>query len=123
MTNFEKVKAFHEKFGLPISNIPVFPHAFDNALRVRLMLEELAELTTELNTGSKESIAKEIADLLYVVYGTAVTLGIPINDVFDKVHKSNMTKSSETDEGGKIIKGKDYKPVNMEELLNAQPND
>lgn len=41
---------------------------------------------------AKEELAKELADLLYVVYGTAEELGIPLEWVFKAVHKSNMSK-------------------------------
>src|SRR2546429_6004229 len=32
------------------------------------------------------------SDLLYVVYGTAVSYGIDMNPVFREVHRSNMSK-------------------------------
>jgi predicted HAD superfamily Cof-like phosphohydrolase len=81
------------------------------------MMEELAELTEAIVMKPSKDVAKELADLLYVVYGTAVAAGIDIDKVFDKVHKSNMTKSTKKDPGGKIIKGDDYVPVDMATIL------
>lgn len=64
-----------------------------------------------------ENMAKELADLLYVVYGTGVSLGIDLDKVFDAVHRSNMTKSKERDSGGKVTKGKDYEPPDIKDVL------
>lgn len=123
MTNYDKVKEFHKKYELPAGGIPIYLHSAEIVLRMRLMMEELTEVIEALQMGTKEEIAKELADLLYVVYGTAVSSGIKIDAVFAKVHDSNMTKSLEIDEGGKITKGPDYVPVEMETLLDDQLTD
>lgn len=44
--------------------------------------------------------ADALADLLYVIYGMALETGIPLDDVFDEVHRSNMSK---LDENGRPI--------------------
>ena len=67
----------------------------------------------------KKAVAKELADLLYVVYGTAVSLGIPIDDVFCEVHTSNMSKLDDNGkpiyrEDGKVLKGPHYFQPNLE---------
>jgi predicted HAD superfamily Cof-like phosphohydrolase len=117
MTNYEKVQAFHMKYDLLWNEYPRYLHPEDALFRVRLMMEELAELTEAIVMKPSKDVAKELADLLYVVYGTAVAAGIDIDKVFDKVHKSNMTKSTKKDPGGKIIKGDDYVPVDMATIL------
>lgn len=60
-----------------------------------------------------EEVAKELADLLYVVYGTAEELGIPLEWVFKAVHKSNMSKvwpdgTVERNSFGKVLKPPTY---------------
>ena len=86
-------------------------HIFD--LRIRLIDEEYDELVEALNWGDRVQIAKELADLAYVVVGTAVALGIPFNEVFSALQASNMSKVGSDGtikfrEDGKVLKGPEY---------------
>lgn len=54
-------------------------------------------------------VAKELADLLYSVYGSGVAFGLPLNRVLDAVHASNMTK--EKGDGEHVLKGDAYEPA------------
>jgi len=60
-----------------------------------------------------DRIAKEGADLVYVVIWMFVALGIPFDRVFELVHESNMTKLVDgkplKDESGKVQKGPNYR--------------
>lgn len=72
---------------------------------------------------SKEHLAKELADLLYVVYGTAEELGIPLEEVFKEVHQSNMSKvwpdgTVHYNEIGKVLKPDTYSPPELGHLFN-----
>lgn len=123
MTNFEKVKQFHDKYKVVLGwNYPTFISDGDALARTRLMNEELAEVVKAMATKDMVNLAKELADLLYVVYGTADAYGIPVDAVFNAVHISNMTKSSERDASGKIQKGDNYTEPNIEEVLSAYRN-
>jgi len=62
------------------------------AFRVRLILEETAELLLALARRDTVEVADALADLEYVVVGTAVQFGIPHDRVFAEVHRSNMSK-------------------------------
>lgn len=119
MTNYEKVKEFHEKFDLPIGKLGHLPEANEALLRARLMMEELAELVEAMQLGDYVNIAKELDDLLYVVYGTAITYGVP-DGVFAEVNRSNMSKSPAIDAGGKIKKGVDYEEADIESVLERR---
>lgn len=71
----------------------------------------------------REELAKELADLLYVVYGTAEELDIPLKEVFEEVHKSNMAKvwpdgQVHYNEYGKIIKPPTYTPPDLSGVIN-----
>lgn len=83
-------------------------------LRLRLMDEELTEVFEAINHRDPVQTAHELADLLYVVFGTAVAFGIPIDDVFAAVARANLSKiDSHTGkpflvEDGKVKKGPDY---------------
>jgi predicted HAD superfamily Cof-like phosphohydrolase len=50
-------------------------------------------------------IADALADIIYIACGTAVSYGIPLNRVFDEVHRSNMAKLVD----GKVIRRADGK--------------
>lgn len=68
------------------------------------------------------NLAKELADLLYVVYGTAEELGIPLEEVFKAVHAHNLTKiwpdgEVHYNDFGKIIKPPDFKPLDLSDVL------
>lgn len=60
--------------------------------RIHLMLEELHEVCSAMMEQDDVELADALADLLYVVIGTAITYRIPIDRVFEEVHRSNMTK-------------------------------
>lgn len=127
---FDKVKEFHEAFGHPINKPKTHK---DLILRFNLMDEEhnevanaLADLdqarTNEEVLDSKIALTKELADVLYVVLGTAVSLGLPIVDVFDEVHRSNMSKLGEDGkpilrEDGKVLKGPNYTEAKIRQFF------
>lgn len=93
-----------------------------NVLRLRLMLEELAEYSIAVNSGGNdELVADAICDMLYVVIGTAISHGMgPILDeLFREVHRSNMTKDfrpiGNGEKGG--FKGEKYSPPLLGPIL------
>lgn len=83
-------------------------------LRLRLMDEELTEVFEAINLRDPVLTAHELADLLYVVFGTAVAFGIPIDAVFAAVSRANLSKIDASTgrpfevENGKVRKGPDY---------------
>lgn len=103
--------------------------------RVRLIREEVFELLEELETAATldtlpsrnaaERILKELADVQYVISGTAVSLGLDLELAFQRVHESNMskldpyTRTVARDGRGKVLKGPHYKPPCLEDLIYA----
>lgn len=82
-------------------------------LRLALLEEEFTEFMEALNWGDDVFIAKEAADLVYVVVGTCIARGIPFNEVFGALQTSNMSKVGPDGqvtkrEDGKILKGDHY---------------
>ena len=119
----EMVTAFHRAFDIAVGTVPAVPDAATCALRVSLIQEEFAELCEALSQRDIEAIAKELADLLYVVYGTAVSCGIDMAPVFQEVHRSNMSKvGGHKRADGKWIKPLDYSPARLQPILAAQGN-
>ena len=94
-------------------------------LRLALIKEELGELKEAMLENDIVETADAIADILYVVYGAAVAFGIDIDEVFQEVHSSNMSKLDEDgnaifDEMGKVMKGPDYFRPNIAQVLLQQ---
>lgn len=95
MTPFEMVAEFHRKFGLRHAvNGPDCERGLLLLAERRLahLSEELAELTVAIDRGDLPGIADALADLVYLVYGVAVQLGIPLDEVLVEVHAANMRK-------------------------------
>lgn len=91
--------------------------ADDIELSTTLVEEEYEEL---FSSDTPENQVKELADLIYVLYGYADRFGIDLDEAVRRVHKSNMSKVDPTTgkpnrrEDGKILKGPNYKVANME---------
>lgn len=129
----EQVKEFHEKFGLKIAEEKEdSPNKSLIQLRISLIMEEFQETIEALDVLYRDApffyledyakAIKELADLMYVVLGTAVSFGIDMEKVFDEVHRSNMSKVWEDGtikrrEDGKILKPPTYSPADIEKIL------
>ncbi|OQW66323.1 MAG: hypothetical protein BVN29_07640, partial [Nitrospira sp. ST-bin5] len=86
------VEEFHKKFDILVQASPTDASEETKRLRIRLIQEEFDELKESMAEGNLAALAKEMADLLYVVYGTAVSYGIDMEPVFREVHRSNLSK-------------------------------
>lgn len=119
------VKKFHEGFEVGISDSPKLLDEKTQHLREKLIFEEYRELKEAFNNQDIVEVADALADLLYVIYGTAVSCGIDMEPVFDEVHRSNMTKIPADGkivyrEDGKVIKPDSYSPPNLIPVINSQ---
>lgn len=115
------VEEFHRRFEILVQEIPSGLDEETKGLRIRLIQEEFDELKESMALGDLPSIAKEMADLLYVVYGTAVSYGIDMVPVFREVHRSNMSKvGGHKREDGKWVKPATYSPAQIEPILVEQ---
>lgn len=115
------VAEFHRKFDIVLSDEPALPDEATRELRVRLIDEEFGELKEALAKQDLVGIAKELADLLYVVYGTALSYGIDMGPVFREVHRSNLSKVGGYKRAdGKWVKPPTYSPAKLEPILAAQ---
>lgn len=115
------VEEFHRTFDIAVSDRPCLPEEATRQLRVRLIQEEFEELQEAMVAGNLPEVAKELADLLYVVYGTAVSYGLDMDPVFREVHRSNLSKVGGYKRAdGKWVKPPTYSPAQVEPLLAAQ---
>jgi predicted HAD superfamily Cof-like phosphohydrolase len=115
------VEEFHKKFDILVHTSPTDASEDTRRLRIRLIQEEFDELKESMAEGNLTALAKEMADLLYVVYGTAVSYGIDMEPVFREVHRSNLSKvGGYKREDGKWVKPPTYSPAKIEPLLAMQ---
>jgi predicted HAD superfamily Cof-like phosphohydrolase len=115
------VEDFHRAFDIIVNRFPTVVDGRTRELRVRLIQEEFDELKEAIAAEDLPSIAKEMADLLYVVYGTAVSYGIDMEPVFREVHRSNISKvGGHKREDGKWVKPATYSPARIEPILAEQ---
>ena len=74
------------------------------------------------NPKNKAHCLQELADLVYVCYQYAANLGWNLDEALDRIHNSNMSKLDEYGkpilrEDGKVLKGPNYNPPNLEDLV------
>jgi predicted HAD superfamily Cof-like phosphohydrolase len=113
MTNFEKVKNFMQTFEQEVKNKPSFSSEKINNLRYNLIKEELEELKEAINKKDLIEVADALTDILYVTYGAGHAFGINLDDCFEEVQQSNMSKLDNKgkpiyNDAGKVMKGPKY---------------
>ena len=124
VSNFELVGDFHGSFWSKVELEPTWPDFNTRELRLELIQEELDELSDAVADRDMIQIADALADLLYVVYGAGHSFGIDLDECFEEVHRSNMSKLGENGrpihrEDGKVMKGPGYFEPDLESILGA----
>ena len=94
-----------------------------------LVVEEYLEWSAEAfnlvvhKRYSKEDELKELADLVYVIFGYANSLGWDLNEAVKRIHENNMGRMYQPDgtieyrKDGKVMKNESYPKVNLEDLV------
>lgn len=119
------VKKFHDAFGIkngesPNSNIDKNVYQ----LRYRLMHEENLEYLEACKNNDLVEIADALGDMMYILCGTILSHGLQhnIEDVFEEIQKSNMSKLGSNGKpiyrnDGKIMKGPSYFKPDIKKVL------
>ena len=131
------VTAFHLATGTPVLSEPQTPSKERLGLRHSLIEEEVVdELLIELeildDMGEESSdltvVADGIIDSIYVLVGTGIELGLPMQALWDEVQRANMSKAIEQPDGtfkvvrredGKVIKPEGWTPPDIRGVLIA----
>tara|TARA_A100001011_G_scaffold204891_1_gene213063 strand:+ start:108 stop:479 length:372 start_codon:yes stop_codon:yes gene_type:complete len=113
MTNFEKVGLFMKTFGQEVKTSSNLSSDKINSLRISLIEEELDELKKAIVDNNILEVADALTDILYVTYGAGHAFGINLDQCFDEVQQSNMSKLDSNgkpifNESGKVMKGPKY---------------
>ncbi|MFJ4006664.1 MazG nucleotide pyrophosphohydrolase domain-containing protein [Streptomyces sp. NPDC090023] len=119
------VSEFHRAFGLDARTIPTEIDAELAAHRGELLAEEAAEVAEVSVTGPLDHLAQELADVVYVAYGTALVHGIDLDEVIAEIHRANMSKVGPDGEiarreDGKVLKGDHYRAPDVSAVLRRQ---
>jgi predicted HAD superfamily Cof-like phosphohydrolase len=113
------VREFHELTGQPVRETPSL-FAYPKELRVELLMEEVDEFAEALSLNDLPKAVDALGDILYLVYGSAVSMGVDLEPFIREIHRSNMTKTDGVVRGdGKILKGPNYSPPDIAGVLRA----
>ncbi len=123
--NINKVKVFHEVFKISYSSEPTADISEnDYLLRYNLMKEENDEYLEACRKGDLTEIADALGDKMYILFGTIIKHGLhhKIEEIFEEIQRSNMSKLDENGEpiyreDGKILKSKLYFRPDIKRIL------
>ena len=119
------VKEFHTAFVIGHSETPKADLGENkNRLRYNLMKEENEEYLEAVQNNDLLEIADALGDMMYILCGTIIEHGLQhkIEEVFDEIQRSNMSKLG-TDgnpiyrEDGKVMKGPNYFKPDFSKIL------
>jgi len=93
-----QVAEFHRTFKHPVIDKPGIPSKERCALRVSLLAEEVKELQDAIADNDLVEIADALCDIQYVLAGAIHEFGLgeKFKELFDEVHRSNMSKACKT---------------------------
>ncbi|OUR96110.1 hypothetical protein A9Q86_16485 [Flavobacteriales bacterium 33_180_T64] len=123
----EAVKAFHTAFKIGHRETPKADLGLDkNMLRYELMHEENQEYLEAAKDNDLIEVADALGDMLYILCGTIIEHGLQykIEEVFDEIQRSNMSKLGEDGEpiyrdDGKVLKGPNYFKPHIKAILES----
>lgn len=144
MPEVRYVYEFHHVYQHPIADRPTIPAFVYRQLRAKLILEEFEEYLLSCDLSSPTIVeavrqleccidrvppnqgenfnfrytADALGDMVYVIHGAAISMGIPMERVMHEIHKSNLTKLDENGEpifreDGKVLKSHLFKEPDL----------
>ena len=119
------VKEFHVAFKIGHNESPIADLGENKKmLRYNLMKEENEEYLEAVQNNDLIEIAYALGDMMYILCGTIIEHGLQhkIEEVFDEIQRSNMSKLGEDGkpiyrEDGKVMKGPNYFKPNCSAIL------
>ncbi len=121
----EGVRRFHEVFQVNIEHTPTAKLPADiTEWRIRMLLEELDEYREAVKDGDVVEVADALTDMLYVLLGTFIAHGLQdiAEELFDEVHRSNMSKLDERGKplfraDGKVLKSDRFRDPDLRSVI------
>ncbi|SCB51775.1 Predicted phosphohydrolase, Cof family, HAD superfamily [Bradyrhizobium yuanmingense] len=113
------LRAFHVACGAPVPKVPQFPSEDRINLRLDILDEEHRELHDAVRDRDLVEVADALADIIYVTAGMALEFGVPLERVWNEVHRSNMAKVDPVTgkvrrrDDGKVLKPEGWTPPDI----------
>jgi len=114
----------YAKYGFPVATQPTLidPHHMDQ--RINHISEELTELVDAHDRGNIHEIADALVDLVVLVKGTAVMMGLPWESLWREVHRANSSKvvgvnPKRPDHKHDLVKPEDWVAPRIDQVLNG----
>jgi predicted HAD superfamily Cof-like phosphohydrolase len=89
----DMVREFHEVLDLPRSDTPTLTTYDERRSREVLLRSEVAEYRMANSESDLAAIMRELGDIVYVAYGSAVSHGVDLDAVIAEIHRANMAKA------------------------------
>lgn len=122
LTNYGDVHLFHRKMGLLHPKTSQLLEYDLWSQRLDFMQEELAELDIAYAEQDLAKVFDGLLDLVYVVMGTGVMMGLPWQAGWDAVQYANMRKerdpSQDTEHHKGVIKPPGWAPPDLKTVLD-----
>ena len=122
----DSVAEFHEVFKIGNADKITLLEEKDYTLRFNLIKEENEEYLEACKNRDIIEIADALGDQLYILCGTILKHGLQhkIEEVFDEIHRSNMSKLDENGkpiyrEDGKVLKSNRYFKPDIKKILEG----
>lgn len=127
-STLDRVKIFHETYGLPVKGTPDISDPMTNKLRVGLLEEEVQELKDALADGDIVEVLDALTDIQYVLDGAYLSFGLSHlkETAFAEVQRSNLSKLGEDgkpirrESDGKVMKGPNYSAPDLAQFLTEK---
>lgn len=126
-SKIKSVEEFHEVFQIGNASEIKLIDEKDYTLRYNLIKEENEEYLEACKNGDIVEIADALGDQLYILFGTILKHGLQhkIEEVYDEIHRSNMSKLDEEGkpifrEDGKILKSNLYFKPEIHKIIEVK---
>jgi len=119
MSQYKDIDAFHKKFKFNQGKgIKSMDYNFGN-WRVDFIMEEIAELTEALDNKDDVEILDALVDICYVAMGTAWLMGLPFEEAWKEVQRSNMEKIRQASDRSEfdVVKPEGWKAPDIKGII------
>ena len=121
-SDFDRVREFHNKFGLRCDSTPALLTEQEQKFRITCLREELGEYEEAVENKDLAEQFDALIDLVYFALGTAHRNGFNWEAGFSKVHKANMLKSVDSGKQRRefeleVTKPEGWKPPVLDDLI------
>lgn len=126
MPHYDDVREFQLKFDMLVGQKPRHLTARKLRERADFLAEELKEFREGVDEADLAKQADALVDLVYVALGTAASMGLPWQALWDDVQRANMAKQRGVGSRGHLVdcvKPPGWVPPRTQTILEAHGYD